>query len=72
MAKKFSLLAGSHVVGATVYNKGDVVVSDDNLVAIFGTGKFASVGEFVHAEAPLPEPEPEADKKNEKSKKDVK
>ena len=44
--KKYTLLAGSHVVGDRVFNAGDVVASDDDLVKLY-KGKFSA----------LPEPE---------------
>jgi hypothetical protein len=74
--KKYTLLAGSHVVGDKVFNAGDVVASDDNLVALH-KGKFAALPEpeVVYVEVTTtaaPEPvaeateaveEPEAPKK---------
>ena len=39
---KFKLLGGSHWVGDVAYNKGDIIESDDDLVAIF-KNKFEKV-----------------------------
>lgn len=44
--RKYSLIAGSHVVGATVYNAGDEVASDDDLVKLH-RGKFVLLPEPV-------------------------
>ena len=41
-AFKFKLLGGSHWVGDVAYNKGDIIESDDDLVAIF-KNKFEKV-----------------------------
>lgn len=63
--RKFSLIAGSHVVGDTVFNAGDVVASDDDLVKLH-KGKFVLLPEpeVVYVEAPsttaAPEPVAEA------------
>lgn len=63
--RKFSLIAGSHVVGDKVFNAGDVVASDDDLVKLH-RGKFALLPEpeVVYVEVPsttvAPEPVAEA------------
>ena len=59
--RKFSLIAGSHVVGDKVFNAGDVVASDDDLVKLH-KGKFVLLPEpeVVYVEVPsttvAPEP----------------
>ena len=63
--RKFSLIAGSHVVGDKVFNAGDVVASDDDLVKLH-RGKFVLLPEpeVVYVEVPsttaAPEPIAEA------------
>lgn len=42
-AFRFELLNGLHVEGAEVRVKGDILASDDDLVAIHGTNKFRRV-----------------------------
>ena len=57
--KKYTLLAGSHVVGDRVFNAGDVVASDDDLVKLH-KGKFSALPEpeVVYVEVPAPKPAP--------------
>ena len=63
--RKFSIVAGSHVVGDKVFNAGDVVASDDDLVKLH-RGKFVLLPEpeVVYVEVPsttvAPEPVAEA------------
>ena len=40
---KFDVLAGIHYVGEVPYGPGTVVESDDDLVVIYGIGKFRRV-----------------------------
>lgn len=42
-AFKFKLLGGKHYVGETVYRPGDIIETDDDLVAIHGKPKFELV-----------------------------
>lgn len=42
-AFKFEVLAGMHMEGDTARHRGEVVASDDDLVAIFGNRKFRKV-----------------------------
>lgn len=41
--RKFKLLGGKHHVGSKVYQVGDYIESDDDLVAIYGRPKFELV-----------------------------
>lgn len=43
MAKKFLLLGGGHTVGSRTYRKDETIISDDDLVAIYGKNKFQFV-----------------------------
>lgn len=50
--KKFKLLAGTHVIddsASVCAVAGDVVMSDDDLVALWGREKFALVGDAEDA-----------------------
>jgi len=42
-AFKFKVLGGKHYVGEAVYKPGDIVESDDDLVALYGRPKFELV-----------------------------
>jgi hypothetical protein len=42
-ALRFELLAGAHMEGAELRSKGEVIASDDDLVAIHGSNKFRRV-----------------------------
>ena len=52
MAHRYEVLAGTHYVGETPYARGEVVVSDDDLVKNQGNQKFKDLGEVVVEEKP--------------------
>ena len=50
MAKRlFRVLGGSHDEGGKIYQKGEQVASDRDLVSMFGRNKFEAVGDFTPA-----------------------
>ena len=52
---EFKILAGTHAEGREIFRKGDVVSSELDLVAVFGSNKFEAVNGPVPVE---PEPAP--------------
>ena len=54
---QFKVLAGTHAEGREISRRGDIVSSELDLVAVFGSAKFEAVGQPVPVE-PDPEPAP--------------
>lgn len=53
MANKYKVLEGTHIQGGKAHKKGDVVISERDLVVIF-PGKFAVLSAPIPANAPVP------------------